>query len=166
MAKSVALNHTDSAVDGVSTLSLDLDILNYGTDFVVVQDEPGEVILSNLTSPVGKAEKIRMAYNVVKDVYKSADIDSSLQVVSKRGSKLFGQLTQVYTVTDDTDTTYEKAIPMEAHIVMTIPDDEIVTDAMVYDLLTRSISMFLETGVSTDTRLKALRRGALLPADV
>lgn len=166
MAKSVALNHTDSAVDGVSTLSLDLDIVNFGSDFAVVQDEPGEVILTNLTAPVGKAEKMRVAYNVVKDVYKAADIDSSLHAVSKRGSKLFGQLTQIYTVTDDTDSTYEKALPMEAHIVLTVPDDELITDQMVFDLLARSISLFLETGVADKTRLTALRRGSLLPADL
>lgn len=166
MAKSVNKNYTDTPVSGVTSLSLPISVVNFGKDFRVKVNEPQEVIITNLTSPIDRPEKFRFAMSDIKDIYKNSGIDPNLFSPSKRGVSVLVQLTDTYTVTDSADPTHEVALPLEAHLVLKVPANEAVTTQMIVDFIGRLASGFFETGAVNPNRVKSLCRGSLLPADM
>lgn len=166
MAKTLSVNYTDTAIPGVSSLSLNRGLVNYAADFKVKSDEPGEVILTNLTSPVVYPEKIRISVSDVSNVYTGSSIEPSLFSPTKRGTSLLVQLTEVWKVSDTVDPNLEIALPVSAHLVIKVPNHELVTPAAVETLLGRLVSGLYETGSQTTTRLTALLRGSLKPSDI
>lgn len=166
MAKSIVYNRIDTPISGVPSLTLPIGLVNYGADFRVKSNEPGEVVITNLTSPTDRPERFRFAMSDIKDIYRNTGIDPSLYSPSKRGISILGQLTDVWTVVDSADPSYDVALPMEAHIVMKIPASEYLTADMVLAFLGRTVNSLLETGVNNSNRLKALLRGSLLPLDM
>lgn len=166
MAKSVLYNRTDTPIPGVAELTIPIGLVNFGADFRVRSDEPGEAIITNLTSPIDRPEKYRFAMNEIKDVYRNSGIDTTLYSPSRRGASVLCQLTDTWTVVDSVDTSYEVALPIEGHIVLKLPANENITADMVKGFVGRLVSGLFDTGVTTSTRMKSLLRGSLLPLDL
>lgn len=166
MSKTVSYNFTDTAISGVSSLNFARGLVNFGADFKVKQDEPGEAVITNLTSPLSFPEKFRFGVSEVVDVYKGAGLDSSLYAPSRRGISVLGQVTEVWTVTDSADASYQVALPVSAHLVIKVPNNENITPSMVQMLVGRLVSGLFETGSTGPTRLAGLLRGSLLPSDL
>lgn len=166
MAKQISLNRADSPVTGVTSLTLPLAVLNFGADFRIKSDEPNEAIITNLKSPIDRPERFRFGMSEVKDIYKNAGIDASLYAPSRRGASVLCQLTDVWTVTDSVDPSYEVALPIEGHIVLKVPANENVTTEMIKAFIGRLCAGLFETGDSGTTRLNSLLRGSLLPKDL
>lgn len=166
MAKVLSVNYTDTPISGVSSLDFKRGLVNYGADFKIKSDEPGEVILTNLTSPVVYPERIRFSVSDVNNVYTGSSIEPSLHAPTKRGTSLLVQITENWKVTDTADASFEAALPVSAHIVIKVPNHELVTPDAVETLVGRLISGLYETGVTTDKRLTALLRGSLKPSDL
>lgn len=166
MAKSIVLNRTDTPIDGNPTLTLPRGSVNFGADWRVRSDEPGEVIITNLTSPIDRPEKFRFAMNDIKDIYRNTGIDPTLYVSSRRGASVLCQLIDTWTVIDSADPSYEQVLPVEGHIVLKIPAAEIITADMIVTFVGRLISGLFATGSMTSDRLKAMFRGSLLPPDM
>lgn len=166
MAKALSKNYTDTAISGVSSLNFARGLLNFGADFKVKSDEPGEVILTNLTSPVIYPEKMRISTSDVSNVYSGSSIEASLYSPTKRGTSVLIQMTEIWKVTDDTDTSYEVALPVSAHLVIKVPNHELVTPEAVQTLVGRLISGLYDSGSTQTTRLSALLRGSLKPSDI
>lgn len=165
MAKTLSVNYTDTAIPGVTSLNFARGLVNYG-DFKVKSDQPNEVVLTNLTSPVVYPERFRISVSDVGNVYTGSSIEPSLFAPTKRGTSLLVQLTEIWKVTDSADPSLEQALPVSAHIVIKVPNHELVTPAAVQTLLGRLISGLYETGTTDTTRLTALLRGSLKPSDV
>lgn len=155
----------DTEVPGVSSLSLARGIPNFGADWKVKNDEPNEVILTNLNSPVAYPENYRFGSTVVKDIYKGTGISPSLYSQSREGTNSLCQLTEVWTKTDTADPSYTVALPISGHVVLKIPNDPIITVEDIIGFLGRLISGFYETGSAEGTRLQAILRGCLKPSD-
>lgn len=166
MAKSIVLNRTDTPISGSPELTLPRGNVNFGADWRVRSDEPNEIIITNLTSPIDRPEKFRFAMNNIKDIYRNADIDPSLYASSRRGVSVLCQLIDTWTVVDSADPLYEQVIPVEGHIVLKIPAVEIVTADMIVTFVGRLVSGLFATGSMTSDRLKAMFRGSLLPPDM
>lgn len=166
MAKTVAVGYTDTAISGVTSLDLARGLVNYAADWRVKQDEPGEVVLTNLTSPISYPERFRIGASEVADVYKGSGIDPGLYAPTRRGISVLCQLTETWKLTDSTDATYEVALPITGHIVLKIPSNENITPAMVDTFLGRLVSGLYETGSETTTRLASILRGSLIPSDL
>lgn len=166
MAKSVLYNRTDTPISGVTELTIPIGLVNYGADFRVRSDEPGEAVITNLTSPIDRPEKYRFAMNEIKDIYRNTGIDTTLYSPSRRGASVLCQLTDVWTVVDSADPSYEVALPIEGHIVLKLPANENITADMVKGFIGRLISGLFETGTVNSGRLKSLLRGSLLPLDL
>lgn len=166
MTKSVSVNHTDTAISGVSSLSLARGLVNFGVDWKIKGDEPGTVVATNLTSPLNAPETFRFGSQDVADVYKGTGIDPSFYAPSRRGVSILAQLNEVWTVTDSADASYEVALPISAHIVIKVPNNENITPAMVQTLLGRVCSGFYNTGLATTERFQAMLRGSLKPSDL
>jgi len=166
MSKSVSFNYTDTAISGVTSLNLPRGLVNFGADWKIKEQEPEEAIVTNLTSPLSFPEKMRFSTSEVADVYKGAGVDPSMYAPSRRGVSLLGQVTEVWTVTDSTDASYQVALPVSAHLVIKVPNNENITPAMVQTLLGRLVSGLYETGSTGTTRIAAMLRGSLLPSDL
>lgn len=166
MTKALSVNYTDTAISGVTSLNLKRGLVNFGADFKVKSDEPGEVILTNLTSPVVYPEKMRISASDVANVYTGSSIEPSLYAPTKRGTSLLVQLTEIWKVTDTAVPEMEIALPVSAHIVIKVPNHELVTPAAVETLVGRLVSGLYETGSTDSTRLTALLRGSLKPSDI
>lgn len=164
MAKSISVNYADTAVSGGTEVVLTLPQLNYGADFRVVRDDASEAIITNLTSPIDQPERFRWAHNNVTDVYKNTGIDPTLYYASRKGTQFLCQLTDVYQVTDTEDASYMALLPVEAHIVVKVPNNDLLSPTMVEGLISRMLAGLYETTAGRDTRLRSLLRGALMPA--
>lgn len=166
MTKVLSVNYTDTAIPGVSSLKLERGLVNFGADFKVKSDEPNEVILTNLTSPVVYPEKIRFSVSDVANVYTGSSIEPSLYSPTKRGVSMLCQLTETWKVTDPAVPEMEIALPVSAHIVIKVPNHELVTPQQIEILVGRLVSSLYETGATEPKRLGALLRGSLKPSDI
>lgn len=165
MPKTINLNHSDTAVPDVSTLSLPRSILNFGHDFRVRSDEPQEAIITNLTSPIGKSETFKFGCSEVKNIYQNTSIDANVQSPSKRGVQVLVQLKDCWTISDSVLLT-EYTVPVEGHIVLKIPSVDGITSSDIERFVGRLVSGLFETGSSDDTRIESIFRGSLLPRDI
>lgn len=166
MSKNVSANYTDTPISGVTSLSFTRGLVNTGADFKVKVIKPDEVIITNLSSPILFPEKIRFSLSDVNDVYKGTGIDPGFFAPSRKGLSLLAQVTETWTVTDTTDATYQVALPVSAHLVLKVPNNEAVTPERIEQLIGRLISTLYDTGKSDNKRLTALLRGSLAPSDI
>lgn len=164
MAKTLSVNYTDTAVTGGTAIKLSLPQLNWGADFRVTRDDAGEAKVTNLTSPLDQPESFRFAHSTVQDVYKNTGIDPTLYYASRRGTQILCQLTDVYSVTDSSSPDYLALLPVEAHLVVKVPNNDLLTPERVEALITRMLAGLYETDQNQYTRLSGLLRGALLPS--
>lgn len=163
MAKTLNLNYTDTAISGISSLNLPLSVVNFPVDFRVKVDDPGEAIVTNLTSPIERPETFRFAITEIRDVYKNTSIDANVAAPTRRGVSILCQLNDVYSITDSSDATYQVNLPMQGHIVLKIPSNDLITADVMKTFLGRLVDGLFNSGVVSSGRLASLARGSLLP---
>lgn len=167
MTKVVSLGYTDTPIEGVTELHFARGLVNYGADFRVKSNSPGkEVVLTNITSPVDRPEKVRIGYSEVSNIYAGTGVEPSVLSPTKKGVQILAQVTEVISVTDDTDPDYRVDLPVSYHLVIKVPTSEYITGARVEAGVGRLLSGLFDTGVTTTTRLEAILRGALMPTGV
>lgn len=170
MAKTLSWGYTDTPVSGVNSLTFPRAILNFSADFAQKENtsksSSSELILTNITSPLDRAENIRYAYSTVNNVYSNTSIDAKVQSPNRKGVQLLAQVTDVATVTDSDDASYRVDLPISTHIVIKVPADALITGDIVQAHLGRVVSALFETGSTATTRIQKLLRGALEPADL
>lgn len=166
MAKTLNMNFKDTTVTGGTAVELSLPQLNYAVDFRVTKDDASEAIITNLTSPIDMPERFRFAHNNITDVYRNTGIDPTLYCASRRGTQVLCQLTDVYSVTDSTSPDYLALLPVEAHLVIKVPNNDLITVEQAESLVTRMLAGLYETTAGQYTRLRSLLRGALLPSSL
>jgi hypothetical protein len=166
MAKSTSTGYTDTAIAGDPDITFDVAELNYAVDWRVKSDKAGEVVLTNITCPTDRPEKIRIAYSTVANVYSGTGISSTVYAPTKEGVSLLIQLTETLSVTDSVDADYRVDLPVSYHMVMKFPASEFIDESVVETGISRLLSVLYETGETSETRLASLIRGALKPADL
>lgn len=167
MAKIVSTGYTDTPIAGNPVLTFPRGSLNFGPDFRVKANNAGkEIILTNITSPVDRPEKIRIGYSEVANVFSGSGVEPSVSAPTKRGTQILAQITEVISVTDDTDPDYRIDLPVSYHLVIKVPTSEYISGSIVATGLGRLLSSLFDTGVMTTTRLEAILRGALVPSEL
>lgn len=166
MAILVNTGYTDTPISGAPVLNLLRGSVNFGADFRLKSQSPTEVVINNLTSPVDRQEKFRFSYSDIANIYSGTDIDPSVYAPSKRGYSVLAQLTETFSITDDTVPSYRVDLPISAHIVLKLPANENLTSAMIQTIIARLASGLYETGLTTTSRIASLSRGSLIPADL
>lgn len=166
MAKQLSVNYTDTAIPDVTSLDFARGLVNFGADFKVKAEGADDLTLTNLTSPVVYPEKMRFSVSDVANVYSGSSVEPSLYSPTKRGVSLLVQVNEMWKVTDTVDPSYEVALPVQAHLVIKVPNHELVTPAAVETMVGRLISCLYETGSEDTTRLTAMLRGSLKPSDL
>lgn len=166
MSKQINFGYTDTPINGVESLSFSRGLVNFGADFKVRLDKKDELILTNITSPIDRPEKFRIAWSLLDNVYNGSGISLANQAPSLRGVNLLMQLTEVASITDDTDPAYRVDVPISVHCVLRVPAVEELTEEHIQTALGRLVSGFYETGAVSVDRIKALVRGSLEPSDI
>lgn len=166
MAKVINKGFTDTPISGVTKLDFPRGLLNFGKDFRVQDHSKGTAELTNLTSPIDRPERVRWAETNVPNIYKGTDIDPSVFAPSTRGFSLLSQITETFSVTDDTDPMFRVDLPISAHLVIKAPASEFISAEDILLVVGRLISTLYDTGSTDPARLKALIRGSLVPTDV
>lgn len=167
MAKSVSYGYTDTAINGVTPpVNFVRGLPNFGEDWAQIPNGKGEFLMKNLTSPRDQEERIRIAYSEIANIYAGSNISSAYQAASTKGSSVLVQLNETWSETDDTDLTYRKDVPFQAHVVLKFANADFVTAEAVEDAFARLVSALYESGAVTTARLNALMRGSLKPGDM
>lgn len=165
MAKVKSLGYTDTPIEGVSSLAFSRGLVNLNKDFRVKSNNAGkEVILTNITAEPDRPEKIRIGFTEIANVYSGSGVEPSISAPTKRGTQILAQITEVISITDDTDSNYRVDLPVSYHLVIKVPTSEHIAADDVITGLGRLLSSLFDTGVTTTSRLEAILRGALVPA--
>lgn len=163
MAKVANYGPNGTAVAGVSSITLPIAPLNFDADFGVVQDEPGKVVMTDVTSPVGRPALVRIATRERANIYAGSNLDPGVYLPVRSGTDKLVEVTMVVEVTDPADPSYLKLFPVRLAVTSTLPryaDVDMV--ALEKVLLTRAIAAMAAQGASTlDTGLAATSRGVL-----
>lgn len=159
MAKVLTKNYSDSPTAG-DAVTWTLPKMNYTEDFRCEVDEPGECRMVNLRSPLGYPEKVIQKVSTKANIYKNADVESTLQSPQKRGVDVLSQLVETWTVTDTEDSTYNVALPVSGNLTLHIPENENITDDDVLEFARRVCAPLYD---SNGCRLRSLLRKVVKP---
>lgn len=167
MAKQLSFVSSDTPISGVTTNPINLELVNFGADFVVKDDaKKGEVLITNSKAPVNAPENFRIATSMIEDAYKGSTIEPNMRTMSKKGVQIYIQHTFVMKETDTTDSTYEALVPVKGWMVLQFPYVATMTADIAEKALRRFIPAFYLTGANTSVRMGQLLRSSLLPPDL
>lgn len=167
MAKVKSMGFTDTPISGVSSLTFARGLINFDKDFCVKSEIAGkEVVLTNITCPVDRPEKVRVAYSDVANIYSGTGIEASVMAPTKRGVSILAQVTEVISVTDSVDPNYRVDLPVSYHLVIKVPANENLSSADIMTGVGRLLSSLFETGSTATSRIDAILRGSLVPSDL
>lgn len=167
MSRQISYNYTDSGVSGVASLEKDIAILNYGSDYRVKSDDPGECVITNITSPIDRPETFRFGTRIIADVYRNQGVDSAYYAPSRKGIAIVVNLSDILKYSDSADSTFkDQYIPISGHIVLNVPAHEAVTASIVSSFVGRLVAGLYGSGSLTDDRLKSIMRESLVPTDM
>lgn len=164
MSKLINAGYTDTPITGDPVLVRGK--LNFGADFRVQRENAGEMILTNITSPLDRKENILYNVTDVKNIYDKTDIHPSVQAPSTKGINLYAKVSDVYAVTDSTDADFLQHLPVSVSITIRVPSLEYITADVVQSVMARCVSTLYETDSETTVRLNSLLRGAIKPSDL
>lgn len=153
---------------GVLSVNLPIAAYDFATVFRSMSDKPGEIILTNLSSPVDRPEKLRTAYEVKKDVYKGSGVNPAYMPPSLEGLNLLIQETVVLSLKDSVDPAFRIDLPVGIHLVLKMPTNEYITPAIAQELIGRTLGLLWDpnAGETGEWRLSTLMRGALKPTGI
>lgn len=140
-------------------------VTNYGADFRVVSEKPGEVILSNINADRATPEVIRIAWSEVADVFKGSKVTPTARAI-KSGTSVLVQLNAVMQYIDDAGINIDN-YPIGAHLVLKVPSGVAVNYEFIIVMIQTLLGSLHETGDATPhDRVEALLRGILKPKDL
>lgn len=167
MAKTLAFVSVDTPISGVTTNPINLELVNFGADFVEKTDsKKGEVIITNITSPLSAPETFRFASSIVEDAYRGSSVEPSVRSLTKKGVSILVQHNLVLKETDSGDATYLAYVPVKVHTVLTFPSVESLTAQMAEKIFRRHAAGLYTTGAHDSARIAQLLRGSLVPPDI
>lgn len=161
MTKSIAPGYTDTAIEGFTALGVNHPAINWSEDFRVLSDQPGEVVLINVVSPVDQPETVRFAQRKVNNVYAGTDIDPSAYLPSRQGTATVVQVRDVLAETSSTDENHRLLAPISCGITLTAPSYVGITPDIAANLLKRAFACFFEEADATTDGVDALLHGVL-----
>lgn len=165
MALLIDRGFVPTPISGNPILNLPREGINFKADYRILSASPTELILTNVTGPADRPERLRYAITNIANVYAGSTIDPQYQSPSKQGISLVAQHNATLMVSDPT-IGFCQYLPYQAHTVLRIPLSAYITPLLTASLLARQASMFFETGLVDSGRINALTRGILRPADM
>lgn len=165
MTKQINKGYTDTPFETPVSLVTTREPINFQKDFRVLRQSNDELWLTNVTSPIDRPEKLRIARREVGNLYQGTDISPSVHAPSKKGVNLHLQLQQTFEVTDSENAEFLVHIPITTSLTIKAPAS-FVDANMVIDSLERLLSALYESNSNENDRVAALLRGSLIPSDL
>jgi len=106
-------------------------------DYVLSKDTAGEALYTNIGAPVTQPNSLRLAVSNIADVYTKAGVPT---IAGQRtsGKQILVQINEVWKVTDAAVATFVPYyLPIQAHMVLRLPDDDQITSSLVATLIQR-----------------------------
>lgn len=131
--------------------------------YVVTSQLPDEVVESNLSSPLGRVEKLTFGRRSVKDIYaNSTPIDPAYKSPSRSGIKVLVNWASVASLTNSEDPTFRMDFPISSRLTVTVPASDYLTADDVNMLIKHHIGALYGDGTDvTSARIAKLLKGAL-----
>lgn len=126
--------------------------------FVTQSDEPGEWRGSAITTELDRPCDVRFAVSRVSNIYNGSGVSTANQAPSKEGLTLLAQVTQIASVTDDSDPSYRIDLPLSAHIVLKVPRSSDLTTVDLEAFVSEAFGLLYD---GSSTRLARLLRGGV-----
>lgn len=133
------------------------------SSYVVTSQLPDEVVESNLSSPLGRVEKLTFGRRSVKDIYaNSTSIDPAYKSPSRSGIKVLVNWESVASLTNSEDPTFRMDFPISSRLTVTVPASDYLTADNVNMLIKHHIGALYGDGTDvTSARIAKLLKGAL-----
>lgn len=165
MGKTINKGYVDTPFQTPATLTTTREPINFKEDFRVLRQSNDELWLTNVTSPIDRPEKLRIARREVGNVYQGTDVSTSVHAPSKKGVNLHLQLQQTFEVTDSANAEFLVHLPVTTSITIKTPASY-VDAQMVIDSVERLLAALYESNSNENDRMAALLRGSLIPSDL
>lgn len=146
MTRSVSYGPNGTAVPDVTALTLALPPLNFDADFQVIEEGPGKVVMTDVTSPRTQPSTIRIAQQSRPNVYAGTTIDPAVFLPIKKGTDTVIELREVWSETDTEDSSYLRLFPVRVAITATFPDADQITAAAVARSVARVVAALAAQG--------------------
>lgn len=160
MAKSLNKGY-DSSSDATG-VTASVAGIKFPTTHRVKSETPGQTVLANITSPLGREEKFTLGFQDVKDVYKNTTIYPGNRAADPSGFKVLSKVQETWLESDSADPTYSVLRPVGVTITITGPNCETITVSDIQGILGRALSGFYD-GVAGEWTLAQLMRGVTTP---
>lgn len=152
--------------DGTAS-SLTTTVFHFPTVFAKRESSAGESVLVNTGTPTDRLEVVKTAIKDVKNIYNGTGIIPGYQSPNQSGKQLLVQVNEVWSKLDSADNTFRQDLPVQAHLVIKLPNEALISESDVRELIGRLIGILSESDGGAEptitSRLVALLRGALTP---
>lgn len=162
MAKVLATGTNDTPVGGLASLTLVVPPHNYTADFRSLEEGPGKIVMSDVTSAVDQPSTLRIAQQSKPNVYVGTSIDSSAFLANKRGTDTILEIKEVWSITDAAVPEFLQLMPARCAITLSLPTHALITDSVVEALVCRAIAALFNQGDATSADgINALLHGVV-----
>lgn len=153
---------------GVTSVNLPIAAYDYPVVFRSLIEKPGEIILTNLSAPVDRPERLRVAHEVKKDVYKGTGVNPAYMPPSLEGINLLLQQTAIFSLVDSANPSFRIDLPVQGHFVLKMPANQYITSDIQKEIVGRALGQLWDpnAGESGEWRFVTLMRGSLKPTGI
>jgi hypothetical protein len=167
MAKVLATGISSTPISGVTSPEIVIPLQNWHEDFGVQVDDPGELIVTAVTSPVDQPAIFRISQRANANVYAKSPIDPAAYLPVKSGTETLIERKEVWSLTDTLDAAYGKLMPVRCGITITVPASAEIKDSDVLNLVLRTLAgLFDSSDPDGSTVVNALLHGVLKPSSL
>lgn len=127
--------------------------------FAFAKDDPGEAVYQNVDAALDQPNSIRYAVTTVSNLFKGTPLTpTSGQRVD--GLSMLVQVMETWKIDDAADALAPYYFPVSAHMVLKVPNDALVTSAVVGPLVRRLLGAVYRNGTdSIDAAINPLLHG-------
>lgn len=144
----MAINHNEGSKRTQADITLSLKSGTISNWAVISQDnKSNSTTITNVGSGVTTPHIQKYQVTKVANIYNGADIERTMQSPLKRGTRLYHQVRQNWTVPADAATGLSSyTLPVSGSISLTIPDDPSITVEDVRAILMNVVETFYWNG--------------------
>lgn len=133
-------------------------------NFDLGADEPDYCQIVDTATEITTPRIIETRFDRIQNVYNNTNIAPAYQSGAKAGVRFICKVSDILTLLDDADSTYRVDLPVEAHVVVTLPLCDQITDEVIQQQVADAVAtLFTSDGTITQSRIAKLVRGLTKP---
>lgn len=107
--------------------------------------EKNTLYLMDTTAPTTSPRRMKLQRRILQNVYMNSDISTANRANIKKAFLLFGEYTSIWDETDSADSTYDVKYPVKVSFQVVIPQNDLITEALVMQLVAEGMQPFYST---------------------